>query len=58
MEEYIKKYPKVEKDIYALEYAFGHAEAERICKEALDLKKKIKIIIDPEKLDYLNYKLI
>ena len=58
MEEYIKKYPKEEKDIYALAYAYGSDEADRICKEALDLDKRIKIIIDREKLDYLDYKLI
>ena len=58
MEEYIKKYPKQEKDIYALAYAFGYKEANKICKEALDLNKRIRIIIDHEKLDFLNYKLI
>ena len=31
---------KQEKDIYALTYAFGHDEADKICKEALDLNKK------------------
>lgn len=58
MEDYIKKYPKQEKDIYALEYAFGHDEADKICKEALDLNKKIRLIIDRERLDYLDYKLV
>ena len=58
MEDYINKYPKEEKDIYALAYAFGHDEAEKICKEALGLNKKIKLIIDLEKLDYLAYKLV
>ena len=58
MEEYIKKYPKAEKDIYALAYAFGQDKANKICKEALDLNKRIRIIIDRELLDYLDYKLI
>lgn len=58
MEDYIKKYSKSEKDIYALAYAFGYDEADRICKEPLELNNRIRIIIDPEKLDYLNYKLI
>ena len=58
MEDYINKYPKEEKDIYALAYAFGNDEAEKICKEALGLNKKIKLIIDLEKLDYLAYKLV
>lgn len=58
MEDYIKKYPKEEKDIYALAYAFGHNEADKFCKEALDLNKKIRLIIDRERLDYLDYKLI
>jgi len=58
MEEYIRKYPKEEKDIYALAYSFGYEEADRICKEALDLNKRIRIIINREKLDYLEYKFI
>jgi hypothetical protein len=58
MEEYIKKYPKQEKGVYAIVYAYGNDEANRICKEALDLNKRIKIIIDHEKLDYLVYKFI
>ena len=58
MEEYIKKYPKEENDIYALAYAFGYDEADQICKEALELNKRIRIVIDREKLDYLDYKLI
>ena len=58
MEEYIRKYPKEEKDIYTLAYAYGNDEADKICKEALDLKKRIRIIIDHEKLDYLDYKFI
>lgn len=58
MEDYIKKYPKQEKNIYALAYAFGHDEADKICKNALSLNKKICLIIDREKLDYLNYKLV
>lgn len=37
MEDYIKKYPKQEKNIYALAYAFGHDEADKICKNALRL---------------------
>lgn len=58
MEDYIKKYPKQEKNIHALAYAFGHDEADKICKDALGLNKTIRIIIDREKLDYLNYKLV
>ena len=58
MEEQIKKYPKKEREIYALAYAYGNEEADRICKEALDLNKRIRIVIDREKLDYLDYKLI
>ena len=58
MEDYINKYPKQEKDIYALVYAFGHDEADKICKEALNLNKKIRLIIDRERLDFLDYKLV
>ena len=58
MKEYIRKYPKEEKDIHALAYAYGNDEADRICKEALDSNKRIRIIIDREKLDHLDYKLI
>lgn len=58
MEEYVKKYPKQEKDIYALAYAFGDDAADKICKEALYLNKRIRIIIDHEKLDYLDYRLV
>ena len=38
--------------------AYGNDAADKICKEALDLKKRIRIIIDHEKLDYIDYKLI
>jgi len=58
MKEYIRKYPKEEKDIYALAYAFGYDKTNKICKEALELNKRIKIIIDRERLDYLEYKFI
>ena len=58
MEDYINKYPKQEKDIYALAYAFGNDEADKICKEALVLNKKIRLIIDRERLDFLDYKLV
>lgn len=58
MEDYIIKYSKDEKDVYALVYAFGVDEADKICKEALNLNKKIKLIIDLERLDYLDYKLV
>jgi len=42
MEDYVKKFPKQEKDIYALAYAYGNVEADKICKEALDLKKELE----------------
>ena len=58
MEQYIKKYPHEEKDVYALAYAYGSDEGGRICKEALDLNKRIRIIIDHEKLDYIDYKFV
>jgi hypothetical protein len=58
MEDYIKKYPKEEKNVYALVYAFGIDVAEKICNEALVLNKKIILIIDHKKLDYLDYKLV
>ena len=58
MEYYIKKYPKEEKDIYTLSYVLGYDEADKICKEALGLNKKIRLIIDRERLDFLDYKLV
>lgn len=58
MEDYIKKFPKEEKDINALAYAFGNDVADKIYKEALVLNIKIRLIIDRGRLDFLEYKLV
>jgi len=58
MDEYIEKYPNEIKDILTLSFTFTDELADKICKEALKKDKRIELIIDDTKLDYLDYKLV
>jgi hypothetical protein len=58
MKEYLLKYPKEEKNVYAMLYAWGDAETNLILNRALKEDKKVKLLTDNEKLDWLNYEFV
>jgi len=57
MKEYLEKYPEQKSDVEAAIYAWGREEFEKVAKEALKKGKQIKFIIDPDRMDYLDYEL-
>jgi len=58
IDQYLSIYPKHYQSIMALVYALGVDEVENITKKAIEENKKIITKTDPEKLDYIYYKLI
>jgi hypothetical protein len=58
MREYLEKYPNDYQAIMALQYAYGFDEVDKICKRALLEYKMVKIVIDSNELDYIDYELI
>lgn len=56
--QYLSVFPKQFHSIMALEFALGKQEVENITKQAIEEKKKIITKTDPDKLDYIHYKLI
>lgn len=57
MEKYLEKYPNEFSDIMALKYSLGFDEVNEICNEALRQNKRIYVETDPNKLDYITYKI-
>lgn len=58
MDKYVEKYPEDFRDILTLSFKFTDEVVDEICKEALSKNKRIKLVIDESKLDYLDYELI
>lgn len=57
MEKYLEKYPNDFTDIMALKYSLGFDEVNEICNKALSENKRIYVETDPNKLDYIDYKI-
>ena len=58
IDQYLSIFPKQFHSIMALVYALGNEEVENITKQAIEEKKKIITKTEPEKLDYIQHKLI
>ncbi len=58
MNEYLKLYPSEEETREAMVYAFGLDETEKIMTRAVKGKLKIRLIVDEDKPDFLDYELV
>ena len=58
MKAYLLQYPQEEKNVYAMQYAWGEEATNVILNQALQDNKKVKLLIDTKKLEGLEYEFV